>query len=123
MDAVGCHDEVGFDLPVVELREGPLVAPADPDESASEVERVRAQALDHGSSEHLLQHAAMDGELGPGVAGGDPARFPPDLLPPLGAVDEGRRRDPEGAQLVEEAERVELAHRMGEQVDADAEGT
>ena len=65
----------------------------------------------------------MDGELGPGVAGGDPARLPPDLLPPLGAVDERGGRDARALQLVEEAERIELADGVGEQVDADAEGT
>jgi hypothetical protein len=63
----------------------------------------------------------VDGELGPGVAGGDSARFPPDLLSPLGAVHEGGGSDGVGPQIVQEPEGSELAHGVGEQVDAHTE--
>ena len=63
----------------------------------------------------------MDRDLRPVVAGRDAAWLPPDAAPVLREVDELRSGD---AQLLErrpQAELVELAHRVGQQVDADAE--
>ena len=55
---------------------------------------LRAEPLDRGVQQDLLQHAAMDRELRPFVAGLDAARLAPDRLAVLGEIRElaGRAR-------------------------------
>ena len=82
----------------------------------------RPTRVDERVQQHLLQRAAVDRELRPRVAGGDTAWLPPDLPTVTRAVHEAGRLDRAAAQWRQDAERVELAHRVREQVDPDAEG-
>ena len=56
------------------------------------MQRVRAKAFEHRLQENLLQDAAMQGDLGPRVPGGEAPLLPPDLLTALCAIDELRGR-------------------------------
>src|SRR3546814_645325 len=85
------------------------------------VDSVGADALAHRLQQQHLQLAAVDRELWPAVAGGLAARFRPDELAALGVVGELGRAHAEAVELPQQAELVELAHRMRQQVDADAE--
>ncbi len=82
---------------------------------------ARSEPLDGRVEQDLLQRAPMDRELRPGIAGREPACLSPDLLAPPRAVHERLGRDGAPAQVVEQPERVELAHGVRQQVDADAE--
>ena len=83
---------------------------------------LAADLLVERVQQHLLQHAAVDRELRPRVAGGGAAWLAPDLTTVARAVHEARRLDRPAAERRQDAERVELAHRVREQVDADTEG-
>ena len=121
MDPVGGDEHVGLHLTLLEHTHRVTVRLVDPHQRLPEVERTGAHAIDQGLQQDLLQDASMQGELGPRVPGGEAALLPPDLLAAPGAVDELRRRDRPGAELVEEAQRVELPHGVGQEVDADSE--
>jgi len=82
---------------------------------------LRPQAFARGLQQHHLQPAAVDGELRPAVAGGLAARLRPDELAALGVVGQLRGAHAQGVEPVEQAQLVQLAHRMGQQVDADAQ--
>jgi hypothetical protein len=63
-----------------------------PDKRLPEMQRVPANAIEHRLQENLLQDAAMQGDLGPPVPGGEAALLPPDLLTAPCAIDELRGR-------------------------------
>lgn len=119
MDPVRRHDDVRLDPPALE--DGGRVPPAvvDPDQPPPEVQHARPGALDQCLQHHLLQHATVDGELGPAIAGGHPPGLPPDLLAPFGAVDEMRRGDRSCPELLEQSEGLELQDGVREEVDPD----
>ena len=81
----------------------------------------RAEPREHGAMEDPEQLAAVDGELRPAVAGGQAARLAPDPLPVPGVEDELGGGDADRGQVVEEAELGQLAHGVGQDVDADAQ--
>ncbi len=82
---------------------------------------VGAQPFGHGIEQDLLQFTAMDRELRPFVAGLQPARFAPDRLAVLGEERQLARAHAAGVQFVEQAEFDQLAHRMRQHIDTDAE--
>ena len=81
-----------------------------------------AEAGAGGLEEEHLEFAAVDGELGPVVAGFAAAGFVPDGAAVAGVVGEFLGGDGEGGELGFEAEFAEFADGVGEEVDADAEG-
>mgnify|MGYP003136857680 CR=1 FL=1 len=126
VDAVGGDQQVRLDrlalsapvdearrhpLPVLlELRQPPVGADARPPEPfASRL------VEDH------LQPAAVDGILRPAIAGVAAARLAPDLLAVPVGVDQFLGLDRRRGEPVGEAQFRQFAHRMRQQVDADAE--
>ena len=81
---------------------------------------VRAETLNNGVEQDLVQRAAMDRELRPLVSGLYPARFAPDRLSMLGEVRQFLRPDAGGIELLEQAEFDQFAHCMRQHIDADA---
>ena len=88
----------------------------------AEPQRIVAEPLADGVGERELQLTAMDRDLRPLVARLAAARLAPDRLAEAVEVRERRRRDALALDAVREAELGELAHRVRQQVDADAEG-
>ena len=82
---------------------------------------VCAEPLLDGAVNHALQPAAMNRELRHVVAGIEPTRLAPDFLAMAIEVIQlvGANRD--GVERIEQAEARELADRMRQRVDADAE--
>ena len=123
MDALRGDEDIGLGpRATVEAGDRPGPPLVDLDQAVPEVEVVGAEPVDERVQQHLLEDAAVDGELRPRIAGGGAPRFLPDLLAPPGAVHEHLRRDRPDAELVEQAEGVELAHGVGQQVDPDPQG-
>ena len=71
--------------------------------------------------QHSEQLTPVDRDLRPAVTGGLPARLAPDSLPVLRVEDQLGRRDTHGGQVVEQPQLGQLAHGMGQDVDADAQ--
>ena len=91
-------------------------------DAAAEPDRLRSQPLHHLLVQQHVEAAAMHRILRPVVAGETPARLRIDVV----AVEPDQRPFPRGqAHLIELAlgdpEIVELAHRIGLHIDADAE--
>ena len=80
-----------------------------------------AQPFGRGIEQDLLQRAAMDRELRPFVAGLDPARLAPDRLAVLGKIRKFPGAHAGRVEPVEQAEFDQLANRVRQHVDADAE--
>ena len=105
-------DELGADAVVSLGPAGEVVAGED----------VRlAQPFGRGVEQDLLQRAAMDRELRPLVAGLDAARLAPDRLAMFGEIGEFAGAYGRGVKPVVQAEFDQLAHRMRQHIDADAE--
>jgi hypothetical protein len=126
VDAVAADQHVGFDVrsrltagAVHEI--GPHTARilAEARQMVAGVHALGAETFDHRAMEHAKQLAAVNGELRPAIAGGNAARLAPDPLAVFGVVGELRGRDPNGVQLVEQAELRELACRVRKHVDPD----
>ena len=117
VDPVGRHHDVRLDPPALE--DGGRAPPAviDPDQPLPEVQHAQTGACDQCVQHDLLQHAAVRGELGPAIAGGEPPALPPDLLAPFGAVDEQRRGDRSCPELPEQAQGFELQDGVRQEVD------
>src|SRR5712671_239293 len=79
------------------------------------------QPFGRGVEQNLLQRAAMDRKLRPFVTGLGAARLAPDRLAVLGKIREFPGAYARGIKLVEQAEFDQLAHRVRQHVDADAE--
>src|SRR5260221_14471055 len=110
--AGGLVDEIGADTarglgPVAKMMAGENV--------------LRPQPFGRGIEQDLLQRAAMDRELRPLVTGLDAARLAPDRLAALGKVREFLGAHAGCIELVVQAELDQLAHRVRQHVDADAE--
>src|SRR3569833_2317262 len=106
VDETGC-DAVCRLAPVLEVMSGEDV--------------VAPDARAGGIEQELQEDAAVDRELRPFIAGLQPARFRPDLLAVLGEVGELLGSHGGGVELVEEAELDQLAARVRQDVDADAD--
>ena len=96
------------------------VARVDADQSVTEPHVGSADPSVHGVEQYPVQFTAVDRQLRPAIPGGASTRLAPDLATVLGEVAERRRFDGVRGEHVEQAERVELADRVGEQVDPDA---
>src|SRR5262245_52780802 len=90
-------------------------------EPAAGVDGVRAQPLDHGLMDDALQAAAVDRELRNVVAGIEAALLVPDLLAVAGEIEELVGADRDLIEPVQQADGGQLADRMRQRVDADAE--
>lgn len=84
---------------------------------------LRAEAGGDGAPEEFEEAAAVDGVLGPEVAGGEAAGFAPDALAAFCVVGEFGGGDAGLGEFVGEAEVGEDADGVGEEVDAYAEGS
>src|SRR6478735_2260043 len=80
-----------------------------------------SQPFGRGIEQDLLQRAAMDRELRPFVPGLDPARLAPYRLAVLGKIRKFTGTHARRVEAVVQAELDQLAHRMRQYVDADAE--
>ena len=87
----------------------------------SGVHRSAPQALDHGRQQDRLQLPAVDRELWRREPGGAPARLLPDLLAQTIEVAQLGRLDGLPRQCIAQPQLGELAHRVGQQVDAHAQ--
>ena len=82
---------------------------------------VLAQPLLDGAVDYALQPSAMDRELRHVVAGLDAAPFAPDFLAMAVEIIEHVGADGDVVELLQQAETGELADRMRQRIDADAE--
>ena len=87
------------------------------------VDPCLAEPLQYGLVEHLQQLAAMNRELGPVIARGAAARLAPDALAVFGVEDQFPGRDADRGETVQQTEFGQLAHRVGQHVDADSQLT
>jgi len=110
--AAGAIEEIGCHATFV-LGEGA--------EPAAGVDRILAQPLLDGAVDHALQPAAMDRELRHVVAGIDAAHVAPDFLAVAIEVIKHVGADRDVIELLQEAEAGELADRMWQRIDTDAE--
>ena len=82
---------------------------------------LAAEPFDRGVEQNLLQRAAMDRELRPLVAGLDTAWFAPDRLAMFRKISELAGAYSRRVEPIVQAEFDQLAHRMRQHIDADAE--
>jgi hypothetical protein len=87
----------------------------------AQTDALGAQARARRLEELHLQDAPVNRDLRPAVAGAQAARLGPDALAALGVVGELGARDPRGFERCAQPELVQLAHRVRQEVDADAE--
>src|ERR1043165_306933 len=71
--------------------------------------------------DHVLQLAAVNGELRHLEAGVEPTQFAPDFLPEAVEIEQLVGADGDRVEPLEEAELLELLDRVRQRVDADAE--
>ena len=88
---------------------------------AAGVDAVGADLGERSGMQDRVQYAAMDGDLRPPIARREATRLVPDRLAALGEVRQRRRGQAVGGEVVGQAERVELADRVRQQVDAHTE--
>jgi hypothetical protein len=126
MDAIGCDQNVGF----LAMQSAIGLAEHDLDLAARLLEAFGrhagddcrlAEPLAHRVEQHRLQHAAMDRELRPIVAGEAPAGLRPDQASALGEIGDLLGPDTDCLELGFQPHLEKLAHRMRLDVDADAE--
>ena len=84
-------------------------------------DRLRAEAIDDRIAEHALQRTAVDRELRDRVTRVGPAKLMPDSLPEAVRVDQLVGPHPDRIEPLEQAERAQLADRVRQRVDPDAE--
>src|SRR5579859_354463 len=82
---------------------------------------IRAEPLHHGLMDDALQAATVDRELRHVMAGIQPALFVPDLLAVTGQIKQLIGADSDLVEPIQQADGGELADRMRQRVDADAE--
>ena len=104
-----------------EPRRHPVVVLLEVREAVSGPDGRRAQARPHGAGEDRQQAAAMDRELGPPVAGSQAARLALDQPAVPRVVGQRSRLDRRGRELGLQTQRAQLAHRVRQEIDADAE--
>jgi hypothetical protein len=75
-----------------------------------------------GRDEGAVQLAAVDGQLRPPMACGAAAGFTPDQLPTAVIEDQFAGGHSAGGQLIEQAQLVEFANGVGQQVHPDPKG-
>src|SRR6478752_10561582 len=82
---------------------------------------LNSQPFGRGIEQDLLQRAAMDRELRPFVTGLNTARLAPDRLAVLGKIRKFTGAHARRVEAVVQTELDQLAHRMQQHIDADAE--
>ena len=82
-----------------------------------------AEPLQHGLVEYLQQLTAMNRELGPVIARGAAARLGPDALAVFGVEDQLAGGNADRGEAVQQTKFGQLANRMRQDVDADAQLT
>src|SRR6516225_10746996 len=79
-----------------------------------------ADAVAHGAVDHALQPAAMDRKLRHVIAGVEPARFTPDLLPEAIGIEQLIGADRDHIEPLQKPKPSKLLDRMRQRIDADA---
>src|SRR5262249_59909424 len=82
---------------------------------------VAAKPVGGSVQQDLLQRAAVNGKLRPFVTGLEAPRLAPDRLAVFGKIGQFLGADAGSAELIEQAKLDQLAYRMRQHVDADAE--
>src|SRR4051812_30677419 len=127
MNAVGADQDVAARgvhmgaVAVEEVRADAAFILREGAEAAAGADRIRAKPLDDSLMDDTLQPAAMHGKLRHLVPGIEAALFVPDLLAVAGQIKQLEGADRRSVELVEQAEAGELADRVRQRVDADAE--
>src|SRR5262245_2485591 len=127
MDAVACDQHVALVLRERravrrdEARGDAAVALLDADATVSGDEAFRAQSLAHRVEQHLVEVAAMDGEMRPAMPGGEPPRLAVDELAVAGKEGIVLWLAGHGRERVLQPELAELLHRVRAEIDPDAE--
>src|SRR5262249_59380945 len=85
------------------------------------VNALATEAVEHCPVQDAEELAAVDAQLGPVVAGSKASRFTPDQLAVLRVVLELSGGEADARELIEESELSQLAHGVGEDIDADAQ--
>ena len=83
---------------------------------------VGADAVDHRIEQERMKIFSVDRILRPAIAGSQTARFRPDQLSEFVVIVEFRGFDRNGRQRFCKSKLDQLAHRIGLQIDADAQG-
>jgi hypothetical protein len=127
VDTVGADQRVSADrlaggaVVIDEARRHAVVVLLEPGQPAVGADDVGAQPLDHRVAQHALEDAAVDGELGHGMSGVQPAQLAPHLLAEAVHVDELVGAHRHRVQPIEQVQSLELADRVRQRVDAHAE--
>ena len=106
---------------VDEPRRDVLMVLVKPRQAVAGHDRLRAPPLDHRVLENALQRAAVDRELRHLIPRVEPSQLAPDLLPEAVHVDQLVGAQSDRVQPLEQAELGELADRVRQRVDPDAE--
>ena len=124
VDAVGADERVGRGGPrgaddaIAQLHADAVLRLLEARDGGARADAVRAEALADGVEQQQLQLAAMDRDLRPAVAGGAPARLGADAVAEAVEVHELLPVGDAGRlDGLTEAELVEFAHRVRQQVD------
>src|SRR4051794_33161937 len=126
MDAVGTNQDVaarGMDVcasAIEEVSGDAALVLRERTEAAAGVDGLRPEPLLDGPMDDALKAAAVDRELRLIVAGVDAASLAPDFLAVTVEVIELVGADRDIIKLLEQAEACQLAHGMGQRVDANA---
>src|SRR5438105_6618775 len=127
MNAVGADQDVAAHRPgmgagaIEEMRRDAAFILAESPQPAAGVDRLPPQPLLDGAVDHALQPAAMNRELWDVVAGIDAAGLAPDFLTVAVEVVKHVGADRDIVEPLQQAEAGELADRMRQRIDADAE--
>ena len=120
--AVACNRNLGArGRAILEAHRDAALFLVDPHACAAELDGVSSQSLVDDLEQRLMQIGAMDREMRPGVPGVAPASLLEDKLAVLVVPDEFLRLDAAAADAGLDAQLREAAHRMRQQIDADAE--